>query len=724
MVYWRCFSNWLERRGPGRRIVFLGILLAVGAGEVWAATHTGTAATSRPTDVCRIQDLRLYTGGAVLTFETPTNHYLIVQFSERITSAFRPVWAGWPSVHGTVAVPLPRAGARTAGFFCGQAIDGASPADSDSDGIDDVYEMLRSDVMDPLDPFDALEDADFDGLLNLDEYLSGTESAFPKSAAAQGFSTLSDLRQQPDAPLPGLIHLGGYESDGDGWGGWFTWDPDDGRPFDDAIRIQLRPNRPGRLERLLQPDSEINVAWWRPASDGSKDVTESLQAAFDFLSTRETKRLLIPPGRYRTDAQVTLEDSKRARLRLDGVADFTIDGTGATLFSPTDGDILLLKDCVRGTVRGLAFEGSGSDRGIADFNYAAVQLAGICQDLLFNRCRVTQFMHGISHLHGEKTSTRITVRECYFEDGGDTRHGFQGVDGSAISGVGNDWVIENNVIHECARGIELENTTKTNTITRAIVRGNRLTNVRSTGIMAFMGDIVIAEPQQSDILVRDNIVIGKSPRHPSANQPFLPIMGINLSGGSRWLVQGNICDIGDYAGISLYATQANINDSVVSDNVVTRMTGRGIQILASTNHLTEGLIVSGNRIRSCGDRGLLITGVRMNAFGNLIEDTGVAGISIGSADQPTVATSDVLLRGNVLRSMRGQSPAILILSSASGVVVTGNDIADALVGIRRIALDTVITNNFFTRVARPVVTDTSTESDTNSAKGAAKGPVP
>jgi hypothetical protein len=709
MSYRRSYSEALLQRGILSLFVFLG---AIGSfHRAGTAALAATHSPSSPQPLCRIVSLEIFTGGAVLTVASPTNHYLVVEYTERVTNDLRPVWVGWPSPLGTVAVPLPRNNGRTSGFLCALAIDIANPADTDADGIDDVYELLRADVMDPLDPFDALEDADEDGVPNLEEYWRGTESALPRATVAQNFTSLSELRQRPQSPLPALIHLGGYGTEGDGWGGWFAWNPDDSRPVDDALRVQLQPGRPGRLERLLQPDSEINTAWWRPPSDGSQDATDRLQAAFDFLASRETKRLLIAPGRYRTDAQVTLEDIARARLSLRGLADFTIDATGATLFSPTDGDVLVLKDCVRGTIRGLAIEGSGSDRGIGDFNYAAIQLSGLCQDLLFTRCRVTRFMHGISHLHGEKTSTRITVRECYFEDGGDTRHGYQGVDGSAISGVGDDWVVENNVIHECARGIELENTTKTNVISRAIVRGNRLTNVRSSGIMAFMGEVTLAAPQQSDILIRDNIIIGKQPRHPHPTLPYLPITGINLSGGSRWLVQGNICDVGDYAGISLYATQAPIRDSVVSDNVVTRMTGRGIQILASTNYSTEGVIISGNRIRSCGDRGLLIAGGRMNAFGNLIEDTAVAGISIGNQDIPTAATSDVLLRGNVLRGMRGVSPGIVIQRSASGVVVTGNDIADALVGILRVAQDTIITNNFFTRVARPLVIESSEPTD-------------
>ena len=46
-----------------------------------------------------------------------------------------------------------------------------TPQDSDGDYIDDVYELNRPDILDPLDPTDASEDPDNNGLTNLQEYL-------------------------------------------------------------------------------------------------------------------------------------------------------------------------------------------------------------------------------------------------------------------------------------------------------------------------------------------------------------------------------------------------------------------------------------------------------------------------------------------------------------------------------------------------------------------------
>jgi hypothetical protein len=50
------------------------------------------------------------------------------------------------------------------------------------------------------------------------------------------------------------------------------------------------------------------------------------------------------------------------------------------------------------------------------------------------------------------------LTDSVVEDGGDTGHRVLDVDGAAIAGIGDNWVVENNVVHDCARGIELENT--------------------------------------------------------------------------------------------------------------------------------------------------------------------------------------------------------------------------------------------------------------------------
>ena len=57
------------------------------------------------------------------------------------------------------------------GFYRVRSISLFAPEDSDGDRIDDVYELNRPHILDPLDPSDALLDPDQNGLTHLDEYL-------------------------------------------------------------------------------------------------------------------------------------------------------------------------------------------------------------------------------------------------------------------------------------------------------------------------------------------------------------------------------------------------------------------------------------------------------------------------------------------------------------------------------------------------------------------------
>jgi hypothetical protein len=72
----------------------------------------------------------------------------------------------------------------TAAFFRVRQVPQNLPLDSDADGLDDVYELLRPTFLDPVDPTDAGKDYDGDGKSNLQEYLAQSNPAdLPPSPA-------------------------------------------------------------------------------------------------------------------------------------------------------------------------------------------------------------------------------------------------------------------------------------------------------------------------------------------------------------------------------------------------------------------------------------------------------------------------------------------------------------------------------------------------------------
>jgi hypothetical protein len=64
---------------------------------------------------------------------------------------------------------------KPTGFFRVQRVPVSSPVDTDRDGIDDVYELRHAGILHPINPTDAAQDPDRDGVSNLDEYKRGTD---------------------------------------------------------------------------------------------------------------------------------------------------------------------------------------------------------------------------------------------------------------------------------------------------------------------------------------------------------------------------------------------------------------------------------------------------------------------------------------------------------------------------------------------------------------------
>jgi len=63
------------------------------------------------------------------------------------------------------------------GFYRIQRVPLAQALDTDKDGIDDVYELRRATILNPLNSGDAAQDFDGDGTSNLEEFKRGTDPA-------------------------------------------------------------------------------------------------------------------------------------------------------------------------------------------------------------------------------------------------------------------------------------------------------------------------------------------------------------------------------------------------------------------------------------------------------------------------------------------------------------------------------------------------------------------
>lgn len=212
-----------------------------------------------------------------------------------------------------------------------------------------------------------------------------------------------------------------------------------------------------------------------------------------------------------------------------------------------------------------------------------------------------------------------------------------------------------------------------------VIRGNRITDVRNLGVMAFMGLVSPEHVQQFDNQICDNLIVGKRPRHINADGKTLPVTGVFINGGDRWKVLHNTCSDGDYSGLSLYASQAPLNDCVVAGNRITDMGGRGIQILATQDFSARGFEIADNHIENCWDRGLFVAADEVRVLNNTITGASVAGISVGA---PTFVTGSIWIQENTVREMRSGTPAIDIVDPSARVSLLRNVIADAEIGIR------------------------------------------
>lgn len=111
--------------------------------------------------------------------------YFVLWRGEELTNIHEPVRVAMGSAGDAMLQDLQPLSQRTAAFYVLQSIPLDSPLDLDGDGLNDVFELLEGEFLNPLNAMDAFRDSDGDGVTNLDEFLNGTDLTVPNAALPQ-----------------------------------------------------------------------------------------------------------------------------------------------------------------------------------------------------------------------------------------------------------------------------------------------------------------------------------------------------------------------------------------------------------------------------------------------------------------------------------------------------------------------------------------------------------
>ena len=110
-----------------------------------------------------------------LEFEGDTNSYYVLYRGYTVTNVTTPIVLKFGTdANGVLVDAEPFDGQSATRFFRIRKIPLVLPMDTDGDGIDDLYEVARPNILNPLNAADGGRDPDSDDLTNAEEYGLGT----------------------------------------------------------------------------------------------------------------------------------------------------------------------------------------------------------------------------------------------------------------------------------------------------------------------------------------------------------------------------------------------------------------------------------------------------------------------------------------------------------------------------------------------------------------------
>jgi hypothetical protein len=277
----------------------------------------------------------------------------------------------------------------------------------------------------------------------------------------------------------------------------------------------------------------------------------------------------IRAGRYTNELHYGAAGrTAAAQAILITQTNLTIEGSGpgTELYGEGPGSHIVALDCVGLRLRDFAVLGNkpagSAGAWYTNGPWAAINITGAnTRDVIIERLLIKDHgNHGIGTVQ-DTNPQEVTIRFCYFENGGATNNiPVLGADGAAISIVGQNWSVHDNVITNWARGVEIYSAAFD--IRGAVVSRNR--------ILGAPWEAIISGPENNKsvigAMITDNVIVGNEE--------------VQLFGGAN--------------GITILR---NFENGIVSGNVLSRLKGAGI--VAHSGWLWRNTF-SGNSIFGCG----------------------------------------------------------------------------------------------------------------------------
>lgn len=363
------------------------------------------------------------------------------------------------------------------------------------------------------------------------------------------------------------------------------------------------------------------------------------------------------------------------------------------------GDVFAIDTCHNLTLQNISFVGNrfpGASHSTVPANYSTVLLRGTNQELNFLNLRFENIgNHGISHLYGERTSSKVRVFGCRFKNLGATNMPAGSVDlldGAGISGVGSDWTISLNRFESCARGVELEKVSFLLPITNVRISENTFVNGEEKDVILFSG--AIGDIQ--NVVIENNQFSGGRP----TAAPAYGYNAIYCDGGTEIHVVNNHLSNLDGNGIVFVGGHLTVDNSQISGNRLSKITSCAIQVyeLPANTGSVSNCVISGNYIREAGDlRGaILISGQGIEILRNEIIDS--TGPAIHLVNDASSGTRDIFLRNNsFLRRIQTPStrPAVAIDQGVTQTRLEENSYRGFTITLDDGGSGTIVGENFY-----------------------------